>query len=215
MWEWLTSGHDILGDIPSLGLRTLLGFTALLAVMRLTGKRTVTQLAPFDFAVIILIGELVAIPIADPDLDIFHGLIPVMLIGMLHGLLSTLNLHYRPLEDLTEGKATKLIEDGKMIKQNLLKERVSRRDLWAALRLKDVKELNHVKEARLEHSGGISVIMTEQAEPLTRGDGLPPRMREELDAMIAAHMERLRIDLLAQLQQPTKETADAGDASLH
>jgi uncharacterized membrane protein YcaP (DUF421 family) len=213
LWEWLTSGHSILNDLPVLGLRTLIGFVALLTVMRLTGKRTVTQLAPFDFAMVIMIGEVAAIPIADGEVDIFHGVIPILIIGTLHVLLSKLNLHYRKFEDLTEGKATLLIKDGMVLKENLVKERVSSRDLRAALRLKEVRRLDEIKEARLEHSGGISIIKREDAVPLTPRDGLPEPMRTELDRLLAAHMDRLRAEILAELK--AKETPRGDHAPLH
>lgn len=214
LWDWLTSGHDILTDLPALVLRTLMGFVALLAIMRLTGKRTVTQLAPFDFAVVVLVGELAAIPIADDRLDIFHGLIPVLIIGLLHIALSRLNLRFGSLEELTEGKSTPLIKDGKVLKQNLRKERVSKRDLLAALRLQKVKRMQDIRDARLEHSGGISVILHDAAEPLKFGDGLSPRMREELDRLLASHLAKLRADLLAELRSETKDDLDAGDAPI-
>lgn len=182
--------------------------------MRLTGKRTVTQLAPFDFAVVVLVGELAAIPIADDKLDIFHGLIPVLIIGLLHVILSHLSIRFRPLEELTEGKATPLIKEGKVLKQNLRKERVSKRDLLAALRLQNVKRMQDIREARLEHSGGISVILQEAAEPLRYGDGLSPRMRDELDRLLGSHMEKLRADLLAELRSTQKDDLSAGNAPL-
>ena len=215
IWEWLTAGDEVAADIPMLGLRTLLTFIALLAAMRLSGKRTVSALAPFDLAVVIIIGEVAAIPIADDDVDMFHGIIPVLMIAGLHVLLSKLNLHSRKLEDVTEGRSTVLIQDGKILKENLVKERVSRRDLIAALRLAEISSLREVRVARLEHSGGVSVIKTEEAQPLTPNDGLPPRMRDELDRLIAAHMDRLRADLVAAQEAGERKNAGAGDASLH
>lgn len=215
IWEWLTSGHDMVPDFPALVVRTVLTFIALLAAMRMSGKRTVSQLAPFDLAVVILIGEVAAIPIADHEVDIFHGIIPVLMIAGLHVLLSKINLHSRTFEDVTEGRSTVLIQDGKILKENLVKERVSRRDLIAALRLAEISSLKEVRVARLEHSGGVSVIKTEEAQPLTRKDGLPPRMRDELDRLIAAHMERLRADLVTAQEAGERKNAGAGDASLH
>lgn len=161
--------RELARDLPNLTVRTILLFVFVLLMMRWTGKRTVAALAPFDLAVVIMIGEVAAIPIADLKVDLLHGLWPVLLLGILHVSLATANLHYRRLEELVEGQAALLVKDGRPILRNMRRERVSRRDLQAALRLKNVHDLGDVKEAWMEHSGGISVVLREQARPVSRG----------------------------------------------
>lgn len=161
---------DLLRDLPVLTIRTVLLFGFVLAVMRWTGKRTVSALAPFDLAVVIMMGEVAAIPIADLHVDLLHGIWPVLLLGTLHVALATLNLRWRRMEQLTEGKAALLVQDGRLLLGNMRRERVSEQDLHAALRLKGVHQLADVREVWMEHTGGISVVLKDHARPITRAN---------------------------------------------
>jgi uncharacterized membrane protein YcaP (DUF421 family) len=160
--EWLD-------HLPLLILRTLLLFLLVLLVMRWTGKRTVSALAPFDLAVVIMIGEVAAIPIAELSVDLLHGVVPVLLLGALHIALASANLHNHRLEAWTEGRPALLVKDGRPLLANMRRERVSHRDLAAALRLKNIHDLRDVEEAWMEHSGGISVMLRAEAQPVSQG----------------------------------------------
>lgn len=160
----------MLVHVPPLAIRTLILYVAVLVAMRWTGKRTLSAMAPFDLALIIMISEVAAIPITTLEVDLLHGLLPVFLLGTLHVLLTTLNLHYRKLEDLTEGKPTLLIQDGQVLRANLLRERVSLADLASVLRTQQVRRLDQVEEAWLEPTGAVSVILRPAERPLTRTD---------------------------------------------
>ncbi len=164
--EW----REITRDLFPLTLRTLTLWITVLVVMRWTGKRTLTAMAPFDLALVIMISEVASIPIADLKVDLVHGLLPVLLLGALHVLLTTVNLHYTNVEEFTEGKPTLLVSRGRIILRNLRSERVTLADLAAAMRQRQVDSLDDVEEAWLEPAGGLSVILRPEARPLTRRD---------------------------------------------
>lgn len=161
---------ELIDHIPVLIIRTLVAFIFVMAVVRWTGKRSIANLAPFDLAMVIMIGEVAAIPISDLKVDFLHGILPVALIGGLHVAVTTLNLHSKSFERLTEGHPTLLVKDGRILRKNLLKERVSEADLFTALRHKDVEHVSEVKEAYIEHAGGISVILKHEADAATPRD---------------------------------------------
>lgn len=179
---------------PVLLIRTLLTFIAVLLVVRWTGKRSISNLAPFDLAMVILIGEVAAIPVADLKVDLLHGILPVVLIGGLHVLTTTIALHSKWFERLTEGVPTLLIKNGKVLKKNLLKERVSMADLMTALRHKEVTEIKEVKEAWIEHAGGVSVIRRDDADAAT-----PRDLRRAIEEIVQANSARMRQELEALL----------------
>lgn len=156
--------------VPVLLSRTVLTFVFVMIVVRWTGKRSISNLAPFDLAMVIMIGEVAAIPIGELDVDFLHGLIPVALIGGLHVALTTINLHWKGFERWSEGSPTLLVKDGRVLRRNLLKERVSMADLMTALRHKEVEDVSEVKEAWIEQAGGISVILKREAGPATPRD---------------------------------------------
>ena len=62
--------------MPVLLSRTVLTFVFVMIVSRWTGKRSISNLAPFDLAMVIMIGEVAVIPIGELDVDFLHGLDP-------------------------------------------------------------------------------------------------------------------------------------------
>ncbi|MCG0238484.1 MAG: DUF421 domain-containing protein [Firmicutes bacterium] len=162
--------YEVIRDVPALALRTILLYGVVLATMRWTGKRTVATMAPFDLALMIMISEVAAIPITELNVDLAHGLVPVILLGALHVLVTTINLRSRRFEALTEGRPTLLIARGRVLMENLRRERVSLADLSAALRLQQVTHLEQVEAAWLEPGGGVSILLRPADRPVTVRD---------------------------------------------
>lgn len=184
---------EVIDHIPVLIFRTLIAFSFVMLVVRWTGKRSIANLAPFDLAMVIMIGEVAAIPIGDLRVDFLHGLLPVALIGGLHVAVTTLNLHSKAFESFTEGHPTLLVKDGRILRKNLLKERVSESDLLTALRHKEVEDVSEVKEAYIEHAGGISVILRREADAATPVDveqAVERVLARKLEPMVAASVDR-------------------------
>lgn len=185
--------------MPVLIARTVITFVLVLVVVRWTGKRSVANLAPFDLALVILIGEVSAIPVADLKVDLMHGILPVALIGGLHVLMTTINLHSKAFERWTEGLPTQLIKDGKVLKQNLRKERVSMIDLESVLRLKEINHPSKVKEAWMEPAGGVSIRLKEEEEPASSRE-----LEQAVALIVQANSAKLRQELRELLERHGK-----------
>jgi len=181
---------ELVDHVPVLIIRSLITFFIVLVVVRWTGKRSIANLAPFDLAMVILIGEVAAIPVADLKVDLLHGILPVALLGTMHVLMTYLAVRSKAFERITEGVPTMLIKNGRVLRKNLLKERVSMADLMTALRHKEVKHVFEVKEAWIEHAGGISVIRKDQADAAT-----PVDLEEAVEKIVAANSARIRQEL--------------------
>lgn len=178
--DWAT---ELTKHVPILVGRTIFSFGFVMLVVRWTGKRSIANLAPFDLAMVIMIGEVAAIPVSDLHVDFLHGILPVLLIGALHVVMTTINLHSKTIEGFTEGHPTLLVKDGRVLRENLLKERVSLADLKTALRHKDVSDVSVVKEAWIEHAGGISVILKREADAAT-----PVDLERALERALSLHL---------------------------
>jgi uncharacterized membrane protein YcaP (DUF421 family) len=189
--DWLM---ELTEHIPVIIARSVLTFLVVLVVVRWTGKRSIANLAPFDLAMVILIGEVAAIPVADLKVDLLHGILPVCLVGGLHVLVTTLAVRFDKFEKWTEGQPTLLVKDGKVLKQNLLKERVSMADLVTALRHKEVDDVSQVKEAWIEHAGGVSVIRKEEA-------ATPQDLEAAIERLIQANAVRIHRELQELLRE--------------
>ena len=182
-------------------------YVVVLFVVRLMGKRSVGKLAPFDLAVIIMIGEMVAIPVTE-ERALYHGLIPVLVLGLLQLLLTWANTKSRTLEQITQGTSTLLVKDGQPQMQGLARERVTLEDLAIALREKEVENLADVKEAYLEPTGQISVLKQKDAQPVTPRDAQLLTL-QRLDQVLQQNLERTRQEIHRLLLKTEQEHAGA------
>ncbi len=135
--------------------RTAILWAVALAVFRMMGKRTLGKMGPFDFAVVIMIGEAVALGMENGHGALVRATAVTVVLGVLQWGLTWLNYRWRWLEKLTQGMPTPVVSDGKVDTQKLKAERLSKADLLMELRQNQVK-LSDIKEARLEPSGKVS-----------------------------------------------------------
>lgn len=151
-------------------LRTLIVFIFVLIAVRLMGKREIGQLQPFELVVIIMIADVASVPMQDINIPLLQGLIPIMslLVGQL--IFSYLNIKIPLFHKLFTGKATILIEKGKILENNLKKQRYSLEGLLEQIRVAGYPDIRDVDYAILETSGQISVIPKTEKNQITVGD---------------------------------------------
>lgn len=185
--------RPLVGEILRLVWQAVVLYFVVLVLVRVMGKRSVGKLAPFDLAVIIMIGELVAIPVSE-ERGLHHGLIPVAVLAILQLLLTWANTKSRTLERITQGTSTLLVKDGRPQMDGLTRERVTLEDLAIALREKEVENLADVKEAYLEPTGQISVLKQKDAQPVTPRDAQLLTL-QRLDQVLQQNLERTRQEI--------------------
>ena len=138
--------------------RTLLFYFSLILVIRLLGKRQVGQMEPSEFVVTMLIANLASVPLEDPDLPIHYGLVPMAIVFVCERLISLLCLKSIRLRRLLCGKPVILIENGRLLEQNLRRTRVNLDELSGHLREEGVLAMEEVQFAILETNGSITVF---------------------------------------------------------
>ena len=153
-----------------ISFRTVLIFVFLTIFMRLLGKRQVGQLEIGEFVSALLISELAASPIADPDAPLLFALLPMALIVILEILISCLCAHFPSVKKLFDGCPSVLIRKGQVDQDALAKARLSPDELLSQLRLKGCAHPAEADYAVLEQNGQLSVIFKASDRPLTPGD---------------------------------------------
>ena len=138
--------------------RTLLFYFALIAVIRLLGKRQVGQMEPSEFVVTMLIANLAAVPLENLEMPVWGGLVPMGIIFLCERLISTVCLKSIRARRFLCGKPVILIENGRILQQNLRSTRVTLDELSGHLREKDVLDIRSVQYAILETNGNLSVF---------------------------------------------------------
>ena len=138
--------------------RTLLFYFALILVIRLLGKRQVGQMEPSEFVVTMLIANLAAVPLENWDIPVWGGLVPMGIVFVCERLISTLCLKSIRARRLLCGKPVILIENGKLLEENLRRTRVNLDELSGHLREQGVLAMETVQFAILETNGTITVF---------------------------------------------------------
>ena len=90
-------------------VRAIMVYILVLIVMRLMGKREIGQLQPFELVISIMIADLASIPMTDPGVPIFNGLVPILGLLAMHLLITLLNIKSVNLRKITCGKPTILV----------------------------------------------------------------------------------------------------------
>lgn len=139
-------------------LRSAVIYIFLLLAFRFAGKREVGQLTPFDLIVLLIISNVVQNAVIGDDTSLGGGLIGAVTILALNYAVVELTYWSKPMRRLLETQPSLLIFNGRILDENLRRERITLDDLLSALREHGLVELANVRFAVLEENGKISVV---------------------------------------------------------
>jgi uncharacterized membrane protein YcaP (DUF421 family) len=139
-------------------VRTAVVYVVVLAGLRLTGKRQIGQMAPFDLVLILLIANAVQNAMVGSDTSLLGGLIAAVVLLLLNLGVARVNQAIPMFQKLTEGGPVVLVSDGRVIEAALRHEGIDEVELEEAIREHAVRGLDEVELAVLEVDGSISVV---------------------------------------------------------
>jgi len=139
-------------------LRSVVVYTFLLVAFRLCGKRQLGQLSAFDLVVLLIISNVVQNAVIGNDNSLGGGLIGATTILLLNLLVAYVTFRFRRADRVIEHSPTVLVRHGRILRDNLRRERLGPRDLRAALRHHGVVSIRDIRYAFLEEDGHVSVI---------------------------------------------------------
>ena len=125
-------------------VRTIALYLVLIVCVRLMGKRQIGEMEPTEFVVTMLLANLAAIPMQDGAIPLYSGLVPILTVLGSELVLSGLILYSVKFRQLLCGKPVILIENGKLVQDNLRRTRVTLDELTGHLREKDVLDITAV-----------------------------------------------------------------------
>ena len=138
-------------------VRATVIYLVLLAMVRLTGKRTVGQFTPFDLLVVMLLSEGVSSSLKGADESLPGGLIVAATLVLLDVLIATVTARSKKVDSVLEGNPVLIGRDGVIYDEVLKRQRVPRSDVEKALRGADCA-LEDMRMAILEADGNINVM---------------------------------------------------------
>lgn len=148
-------------------LRSMILYLLLVLAIRLMGKRQIGEMGPSEFVVTLVISDLASVPMQDLGIPLFSGIVPILTVLAVELLFSSLSFSCIPLRKLLNGKPVILIEQGKIIPENLKRTRLTPDELSERLREKGVTDLTTISYAILETGGQISVLIHPRYQPPT------------------------------------------------
>jgi uncharacterized membrane protein YcaP (DUF421 family) len=149
-----------------------IGFTVILylvitVAMRVMGKRTIGEMPPSELVMTILISEMAAIPLQDPEQPIWNAIIPIAILVVINLILSFSFLKSRFIWRIFEGKEAILIEKGRIHEKAMRRNRITLVELFEMLRLQGYTDISQLQYAIFESNGLLSVIPYEAHKPAT------------------------------------------------
>jgi uncharacterized membrane protein YcaP (DUF421 family) len=182
--------HDIWKDMFMLSvpilekiLRPIVVYFFLVVVLRLSGKRELVQLNPFDLVVLLTLSNTVQNAIIGDDNSVSGGIIGATSLIAVNYLVVRFLYNHKKLDELIEGKADTLIEHGVVNPDNLHRELITSAQLEAAARKQGFETLGEVERCILEPGGTLSFI------------GKKPDVDEKRHRELLTTLEQLRSEL--------------------
>ena len=145
--------------------RTAVLYLVLILSIRMMGKRQIGQMEASEFVVTMLVANLASIPMQDSAIPLYSGLLPILVVLGMELTLSGLILRSVLIRRFFCGKPVILIDNGKVLLENLRRTRVTLDELTGHLRQKDVLDIQTVQFAILETDGSLSVFPFPKERP--------------------------------------------------
>jgi len=157
--------HDIWKDMFVLGLpllekilRPVIVYAFLVVSLRLSGKRELVQLNPFDLVVLLTLSNTVQNAIIGEDNSVSGGIIGATSLLLVNYLVVRFLYGHHKIEQIVEGESDVLVEDGKVKSARLKKELITTAQLEAAARKQGFDSLREVDKCILEPGGTLSFV---------------------------------------------------------
>jgi uncharacterized membrane protein YcaP (DUF421 family) len=139
-------------------LRAAVVFFFVYLVTRVVGRRQLSELEPFDFILLVVVGDLVQQGVTQSDQSVTGALIVISTIALLSVFVSWISYRWRRIRIVTEGEPIVLVEDGRVIERNMARERITIEDVEEEARKAQITSVADLQWAILERDGHISCI---------------------------------------------------------
>lgn len=151
-------------------IRTVVSYVFLVVTLKIMGKRQVGELQVTELVSALILSEIAAMPIDDPDIPLLVIIIPLGVIMSLEIINTFIITKCNFLKRVLDGRPNILIKKGELLISELERTRISLDELLSELRLSGVSDISEVEYAVLEQNGQISIIPKPLFAPLKQSD---------------------------------------------
>lgn len=139
-------------------IKCIIVYIIILLSLKFMGKREIAQVSIFDFAIILIISDILVIGIDEENKWFWYYFIGVIVLTIIQRVIAFLILKNRKVRTLFEGNESIIIYNGKLNIKEMKKQRYNMDDLITQLRINNIASIKEVKYLILESNGNISVF---------------------------------------------------------
>jgi len=143
--------------------RALILFAVVFIVIRLMGKRELSKVQPFELAIIVMISDLASAPMQSRDLQIFSGIIPIIVLLIVYGIFTLLIKSSNKAEKAICGSPSIVVFKGKILEDELKKQQLTIEELMSQLRAAGIYKVQDAAYAFLETNGTLNAVKISDA----------------------------------------------------
>ncbi|NRS88437.1 uncharacterized membrane protein YcaP (DUF421 family) [Flavobacterium sp. 7E] len=137
---------------------TIIAYPALILILRISGKRTLSKMNAFDLIITIAIGSIFATVILSKDVSLSEGILAFAMLVFFQYLITYFSSRNKKISKLVKSSPTLMAYKGQLLKTNMLDERIDEDEIWAIIRKKGYSALEETVAIVLETDGSLSVI---------------------------------------------------------
>ncbi|MCY7815502.1 DUF421 domain-containing protein [Bacillus haynesii] len=160
-------------------VRSIIFVVVLFLMTKMLGKRQLAELSFFEYIAGITIGGITSEVVMGLERSIFNAIIGIFIFSAVPFFMELISLKSKKVRDFVEGTGTVFIKDGKIMEENLKREKYSTDELLELLRKKNVFNIAEVQFAILEQSGDLNVLLKKEHRPVTMKDLQMPYQSEK------------------------------------
>ena len=158
----LPNDYSVLGDIF---IKGILAYIAIIFIIRISGKRSLSKLNSFDFIITISLGSILSGVMTNPDLSLLEAMFAFSLMITLQYIVTFIAVRSDKFADWVKFKPALLYYDGRFNYQAMKKERITEKELYEKARTENYSSFDEVFAIVLESEGTISVVDRNEHTP--------------------------------------------------
>lgn len=136
----------------------MIAYVAIVAILRVSGKRTLSKWNAFDFVVTIALGSTLATVLLSKDIAAAEGVLALALLVALQFMMSWMTVRSTFVRRLIKSEPAYLYREGAYVEKRLILERVTEAEVRAAVRQQGIGSMKEVEAVVLETDGSVSIV---------------------------------------------------------
>ncbi|MBV2245900.1 MAG: DUF421 domain-containing protein [Lentimicrobium sp.] len=137
---------------------TIMAYFALIFLLRISGKRSLSKMNAFDFIITVALGSTLATVLLNKSVALADGVLAFALLIGLQYIITFLAVRSKKVSHLVKATPALIVYDGEILKDIMIKERVNEDEIYAVLRENGISSIKKAKAVILETDGSLSVI---------------------------------------------------------